>query len=123
MFIVGFCFSYRCGSFLQNIQETHLFFSACGGKTLLHRDPFSSVHCIFNGTKHWLTVHPSQTNLIYQSEETLHEYGGFSEIDVDHVDLHTFPRISDVKFSKVTMNKGDCIFMPEGRQGGEHLTY
>lgn len=107
-------FSSRCGSFLHNIQETHLFFSAGGGKTLLHRDPFSSIHCIFNGTKEWLTIHPSQTNLIYQDEDSRHEYGGFSVIDVDHVDLEEFPRILDVRYSKVNMNKGDCIFMPEG---------
>ncbi|CAB3989861.1 Hypothetical predicted protein [Paramuricea clavata] len=103
-----------CGSFLQNIQETHLFLSAGGGKTMLHRDPFSSIHCVFNGTKQWLTIHPSQTHLIYQSEESRYEYGGFSEIDVDHVDLEEFPMISEVKYSKVVMNKGDCLFMPQG---------
>ena len=107
---------YRCGSFLENIQETHLFLSAGGGKTMLHRDPYSSIHCIFNGTKQWLTIHPSQTHLLYQSEESRFEYGGFSEVDVDHVDLEDFPMISDVKYSKIAMVKGDCLFMPQGSQ-------
>ena len=83
---------------------------------MLHRDPYSSIHCIFNGTKQWLTIHPSQTHLLYQSEESRFEYGGFSEIDVDHVDLEEFPMIPDVKYSKIAMDKGDCLFMPQGSQ-------
>lgn len=81
---------------------------------MLHRDPYSSIHCIFNGTKEWLTIHPSLTHLVYQADESRFEFGGFSEIDVDRVDFEEFPKIADVKYSKVIMNKGDCIFMPQG---------
>ncbi|KAK2547733.1 Bifunctional peptidase and arginyl-hydroxylase JMJD5 [Acropora cervicornis] len=104
----------RCGSFVDSIQEVHLFLSALGGQTKLHQDPYNNIHCIFNGTKDWLLVHPDQTHLIYMSDESEFEWGGYSEINADSVDLEIFPRIKEVQFSKVTMNKGDCIFMPGG---------
>ena len=48
------------------------------------------------------------------SEDSAFEWGGYSEIDVDSVDLELFPLIKEVHYSKVTMNKGDCFFMPGG---------
>lgn len=48
------------------------------------------------------------------SEDSAFEWGGYSEINVDSVDLELFPLITEVHYSKVTMNKGDCIFMPGG---------
>ncbi|KAL9958610.1 hypothetical protein ACROYT_G035650 [Oculina patagonica] len=104
----------RCGSFAEAIQEVHLFLSARGGQTKLHQDPYSNIHCIFNGTKDWLLVHPDQTDLVYMSDDSKFEWGGYSEINVDSIDLEEFPKIKDVHYSKVTMNKGDCIFMPGG---------
>ena len=48
------------------------------------------------------------------SDDSAFEWGGYSEIDVDSVDLELFPLIKEVHYSKVTMNKGDCFFMPGG---------
>ena len=48
------------------------------------------------------------------SDNSAFEWGGYSEIDVDSVDLELFPLIKGVHYSKVTMNKGDCFFMPGG---------
>ncbi|EDO48553.1 predicted protein [Nematostella vectensis] len=104
----------RCGSFLDSVQEVHLFMSAGGGKTMIHRDPYSTIHCVFNGTKDWWLLGQNQTHLVYESEESSKELGGFSIVDVNAVDLEKFPSISDVKYSRITMNKGDCIFVPGG---------
>ncbi|XP_070570097.1 bifunctional peptidase and (3S)-lysyl hydroxylase Jmjd7-like [Ptychodera flava] len=103
-----------CGSFAKSIQEVHLFMSAGGGRTLIHQDPYENVHCVFNGTKEWLLIDPKQSDLVYLSRDSLQEFGGYSEVNIDTVDLTKFPKIKDVKFSHVTMNKGDCIYMPSG---------
>ncbi|XP_019615833.1 PREDICTED: uncharacterized protein LOC109463450 [Branchiostoma belcheri] len=104
----------RCGSIAQGIQETHLFLTAAGGKTMVHRDPYSTFHCLFNGTKDWILVDPSQSDLLYFAEDSRYEWGGYSEINVDSVDLLQFPKIRDVRFARITMDKGDCIFVPGG---------
>jgi hypothetical protein len=49
------------------------------------------------------------------SETSKYELGGFSDVNVDSVDLLKFPKIKDVRYSKVTMEAGDCIFVPGGR--------
>jgi len=101
---------------VDSLQEVHLFLSAGGGKTLIHRDPYSTIHCVFNGTKDWLIIDRNQTDLLYVSEDSMRELGGYSMVDVDAVDLVEFPKIKEVRYSKVIMNKGDCIFVPGGKQ-------
>ncbi|XP_070570099.1 uncharacterized protein [Ptychodera flava] len=88
--------------------------SAGGGKTLIHKDLYDNVHCLFNGTKEWLMIDPSQSDLVYLSRDSKREFGGHAMIDVDAVDLRKFPKIKDVKYSHVTMNKGDCMYIPSG---------
>lgn len=73
------------------------------------------MHCVFNGTKDWLLIDRSQTDLIYMSDDSRFELGGYSLIDVDGVDLLKYPKIKDVRYSKVTLDAGDCIFVPGGR--------
>jgi len=104
----------RCGSFTNAIQEVHLFLSASGGKTALHKDPYNNIHCIFNGTKDWILIHPNQTKSVYMSTDSQFEWGGISDIDVDNVDLEMYPKIAEIDYSKLRLYKGDCIFMPSG---------
>lgn len=49
------------------------------------------------------------------SEDSRFELGGYSYVDVDAVDLLKYPKIKDVRYSKVTMKAGDCIFVPGGK--------
>ena len=56
-----------------------------------------------------------QTKSLYQSEESVFEYGGYSLVDVDAVDLNEHPHIQDIKYAKLTLNRGDCIFIPGGK--------
>eukprot|EP00794_Sanderia_malayensis_P017487 gene17487-19236_t len=104
----------RCGFFAKSIQEAHLFLSAAGGKTALHKDPYNNIHCVFNGTKDWITIHPDQTGKLYMAQQSQYEWGGISDINVDAVDLDLHPNVLDLKFSKIKLSKGDCIFMPSG---------
>ena len=40
--------------------------------------------------------------------------GGYSYVDVDHVDFIKFPNLQDISWHKVSVQKGDCIFIPRG---------
>nr|XP_002123532.1 uncharacterized protein LOC100176165 [Ciona intestinalis] len=117
----------RCGHFAKGVQEVHLFITAAGGKTLLHRDPFANIHCVFNGTKDWITVDNKYQDYVYQHHSSNSEFGGFSEVNVDAVDLKQHPDVAKIKYGKVTLNGGDCIYMPGGywhqvRVNGEYNT-
>ncbi|XP_041476548.1 uncharacterized protein LOC121424814 [Lytechinus variegatus] len=103
-----------CGSLAQGVQEVHLFLSSRGGKTLLHRDPYSSIHCVFNGTKQWLIADPIQKERLYMSEDSRFEFGGYSGVNVDDVDYDIHRNVKDLVFDRVILEKGDCIYMPSG---------
>eukprot|EP00795_Rhopilema_esculentum_P013699 gene13699-4609_t len=104
----------RCGSFAKSVQEVHVFLSASGGKTALHKDPYNNIHCVFNGTKDWILIHPNYTDFIYMETSSEFEWGGISSINADSVDLHRYPKVLDIEYAKLRLHKGDCIFMPSG---------
>ena len=78
---------------------------------------------MFNGTKEWILIDPKQTDLVYMSEDSQNEWGGFSVVNVDAVDLEIFPKIRDVHYSKITLNKGDCLFVPGGMYNSTIICY
>ena len=53
--------------------------------------------------------------MIYKAWEPEYEIGGFSSIEVDAVDLIKYPKIKDVPWSFVTVNAGDCLFLPKSK--------
>jgi len=102
----------RCGYFSKRLQEINLFITAQGGKTKLHRDPYSNIHCVLNGTKDWIIVNDQNSKYVHQSQDSENEFGGQSMINVDKVNLVRYYEISKLNYSQVTLNAGDCIYMP-----------
>ena len=101
-----------CGTFADRIQEINLWMSGGGTSSVLHRDAFHAINCLYNGTKDWLLIHPKYEDKIYMAEEAKHEIGGRSVINVDAVNMEEFPLIQDVHYSFLTLNAGDCLFLP-----------
>ena len=56
-----------------------------------------------------------QNKYVHQSPESENEFGGMSLINVDNVDLVKHYEISKLNYSQVTLNAGDCIYMPSSK--------
>ena len=41
----------------------------------------------------------------------MHE-GGYSSVDVESVDMTKFPQLQHVPYNRLTISKGDCVFIP-----------
>ena len=41
--------------------------------------------------------------------------GGFSRINVTSVDLLKYPLVSEVPWSYLTINAGECLFLPKSK--------
>ncbi len=67
-----------------------------------------------SGTKQWIVIDPKQKASLYISEDSMYEFGGYSDIDVDDVDLKKYPQMRNVEYARVILDKGDCIYMPSG---------
>lgn len=52
-------------------------------------------------------------SMIYKAWEPGYEVGGYSVLDVDSIDLFKYPKVKDVPWSFVTINAGDCLFLPK----------
>ncbi|XP_028411093.1 uncharacterized protein LOC114533693 [Dendronephthya gigantea] len=102
-----------CGTFSDHIVEIDLWMSGGGSKSLLHKDAFNAINCLYNGTKEWKMIEYKYEKMIYKAWEPEYEVGGYSLLQVDSVDLIKYPKVKDVPWSFVTVNAGDCLFLPK----------
>lgn len=105
-----------CGDFLHSVSEINLWMSGGGTRSRLHRDAFNAINCQINGTKDWIMIPPNQTDNIYFKAASEWELGGLSPINTDSVDLVKYPRAKDVPWGITTVEAGDCIYIPGGKE-------
>lgn len=79
------------------------------------QDAFSAINCLYNGTKEWKIIEYKYEKMIYKAWEPEYEIGGYSIIGVDAVDLIKYSKMKDVPWSFVTINAGDCLFLPKSK--------
>ena len=105
--------SLSCGLFKRNFVEIDLWFSSGGTSSILHKDAFNQLNCLINGTKEWKLIEYKYEKEIYKAYEPGDPGGGFSRINVTHVDMIKYPKISQVPWNFTVINKGDCLFLPK----------
>ena len=85
------------------------------GLIYISQDAFNGINCLYNGTKEWKMIEYKYENKIYKSWEPEYEIGGYSLLDVQSVDLIKYPEVQNVPWSFVTVNAGDCLFLPKSK--------
>lgn len=103
-----------CGNMGGRMVEVDLWMSSGDSESILHKDAFNQMNCLFNGTKRWKLVHNKYEKFIHKTWEPSREIGGHSDIDVNEVDLLKYPNITKIRWSDYTLKAGDCIFLPKG---------
>lgn len=102
-----------CGLLKDRLVEVDLWMSGGGTKSILHKDAYNAINCLYNGTKEWKLIEYKYEDKIYKAWEPPQMVGGFSRINVQSVDLLKYPKVSEVPWSFVTINAGDCLFLPK----------
>jgi len=119
--------SLRCGGYL-NFLNIHQFWMGHGSaKSVIHNDDVDNLNCMLSGKKRfiifeddekftaYLPDHPDKNEFGFVSEDTpgVKSYGEYAaKIDVDAVDLITYPRWSEVDYWVADLEAGDCLFIP-----------
>jgi len=86
-----------------------MWFSSGGTKSVLHNDDVDNINCLFSGTKELLFIDYKK----YKNKVPIDfPVGGYSGVDVDRVDFVKYPSLKDVEYYNVTMEPGDCLFIP-----------
>lgn len=112
-----------CGTMGNRLVEVDLWMSGGGSSSILHKDAFNAINCLYNGTKEWKMIEYKHENMIYKAYEPDREIGGFSRINPQKVDLLKYPKIAEVPWSFVTINAGDCLFLPKSKYYHYHCCY
>lgn len=102
-----------CGLLKDRLVEVDLWMSGGGTKSILHKDAYNAINCLYNGTKEWKMIEYKYEDKIYKAWEPPQMVGGFSRINVLKVDLLKYPKVAEVPWSFVTVNAGDCLFLPK----------
>ncbi|XP_077998812.1 uncharacterized protein LOC144451782 [Glandiceps talaboti] len=104
--------SMQCGSFKESLVEIDLWMSSGNSKSILHKDAFNTWNCLLSGTKIWKMVDNKYERLIYKAWEPEKAIGGYSTINTTKVDLLSHPMVQKVRWSNLTINAGDCLYLP-----------
>ncbi|XP_037080541.1 bifunctional peptidase and arginyl-hydroxylase JMJD5-like [Pollicipes pollicipes] len=101
--------SIQCGGLQHMLTDVVLWFSSGGTRSVLHYDELDNINCVLDGSKQFF--------LVDAEHEAKHEYidhmeGRYSSVDVQHVDMYKFPGLRDVPWYNVTLEKGDCFYLP-----------
>jgi len=105
-----------CPAYYSNshggMRQINHWFSSGGTSSVLHRDGFENINCLFDGNKDLIFIPPNYT------PEDLHwdnrDNHGHSFIDCDKVDMVQYPKFRNVKWWKAHMERGDCLYIPFG---------
>ncbi|XP_039261594.2 uncharacterized protein LOC120337776 [Styela clava] len=103
----------QCDPVVENLYEIVTWFSSGGTKSLLHIDEVDNLNCLYRGNKTLVFVNPHDHKNLWKNLIDRLD-GGYSSMDVDAVDYTKFPDLAKVRYSKVDMQAGDCLFIPYG---------
>ncbi|XP_070548613.1 uncharacterized protein [Ptychodera flava] len=100
-----------CGNFQHNIQELNFWMSSGGTASIIHYDADHNIHCLLAGRKDFMMIDPYYNRYLdlYKPADA---GSGFTSINVDSIDMVTFPELSKVQWIWTTLLPGDCIYIP-----------
>ncbi|XP_071507437.1 bifunctional peptidase and arginyl-hydroxylase JMJD5-like [Diadema antillarum] len=97
-----------CGGFTDVLVDTILWYSSGGTKSVLHFDSLDNINCVMDGRKDIFLVDKREKDNVHID----HPEGSFSGVDVDRVDFQKYPGLAKVPWYNVTLERGDCLFIP-----------
>jgi len=98
--------------FYLNNNELFLFLNSKGTRVLLHHDSGNNLHFNIWGQKEFILFPPNASKVLYEGTDGYNE--GFSPIDPFTFDASRFPLFSLDQASKITLDPGDCLYIPSG---------
>uniref|UniRef100_H2Z9X2 JmjC domain-containing protein n=1 Tax=Ciona savignyi TaxID=51511 RepID=H2Z9X2_CIOSA len=102
-----------CGLMAKRFVEIDIWWNGGGGKSIIHKDAFNQINCLYRGTKQWKIFEYKYEKWIYQQKEREEGVGGFSKVNVDSVDLIRYKDFAKIPWSNITIFEGDCLYLPK----------
>ncbi|XP_019623027.1 PREDICTED: probable serine/threonine-protein kinase kinX [Branchiostoma belcheri] len=98
-----------CEPFIEMLQDTVLWFSSGGTRSVLHHDNLDNINCLLDGRKELVFISYQKYK---KKVPKTHPEDSYSSLDVDAVDFTEYPGMREVEYYRVNMTAGDCLYVP-----------
>ncbi|XP_061166543.1 bifunctional peptidase and arginyl-hydroxylase JMJD5-like [Saccostrea echinata] len=102
--------SLQCGGFQNFLFAMIMWFSSGDTKSHLHYDSLDNMNCLLDGEKEFIFFDKKYLHSV--REKGWNSKGGYSTVDVESVDMIKFPQLQNIPYNRITISKGDCLFIP-----------
>lgn len=115
----------NCGGYSKKLAATVMWMSSGSTKSVIHQDGQDNIHCQFAGQKDWIfwessaQIKKRNMGWVFAEEEAKKDpafqdaYGQYAgKVDVDNVDVDSYPGWDSLRWWNMTMKAGDCAFVP-----------
>nr|XP_006815947.1 PREDICTED: uncharacterized protein LOC100371409 [Saccoglossus kowalevskii] len=103
-----------CGTFKKFVQECNLWISSGGTSSVLHYDADHNIHCLFDGRKDIILIHPKYQDYLDMVKKASYSGSSYSTMDMDMINMYKNPNIAKVPWTWATIRPGDCVYLPAG---------
>mmetsp|Transcript_32351 Transcript_32351/g.84680 ORF Transcript_32351/g.84680 Transcript_32351/m.84680 type:complete len:559 (-) Transcript_32351:163-1839(-) len=104
-----------CGSLAVTTEETNLWMSSGGTRSVIHHDADTLINCVVAGRKEWIFAdweHKFDFEMQQPRGQPSSSGSDFSDIDPDRVDLTRFDKVRDIPWQHAVAGPGDCVYLP-----------
>lgn len=95
----------NCHEMSSSIESLNLLFNSGNANSAFHHDGLENIITIISGTKTVYLINSTYSKDLYA--DTFGIAAGVLTIDPEKLDLETFPKVADVPYYEVTLNKGE----------------
>ena len=98
----------NCHEISSSIDSLNLLFNSGEANSAFHHDGLENIITVISGTKKVYLVNSSYAKELYADQFTVAP--GVLSIDPEKLDLEKYPKLADVPYYEVTLNKGNLFF-------------
>lgn len=95
----------NCHEISSSIDSLNLLFNSGDATSAFHHDGLENIITVISGTKTVYLVNSSYSKELYADQFSI--VAGVLSIDPEKLDLETYPKLADVPYYEVTLNKGE----------------
>lgn len=100
----------QCGGFQKALQEAVIWMGRGPLQSVLHYDELDNLLCVFDGTKDIVLIDEFYRDKV--EARGFDQEGHYSNVDMESVDMHSFPQFENLPWYRVHMEAGDCVYIP-----------
>ena len=96
----------NCHEISSSIDSLNLLFNSGDANSAFHHDGLENIITVISGTKTVYLVNSTYSKDLYADQFSI--VAGVLSIDPEKLDMETYPKLADVPYYEVTLNKGEC---------------